>query len=49
MTLILFAPSNWHFKTPILIENSLCAHYLYNQWLEFYQTGTDTSLYRRKK
>ena len=45
---------------PILLEllpfvkflnavKSLCAHYLFNQWLEFDQTSTDTSLGRGKE
>ena len=37
------------FETQILIEKSLCAHYLLNQWLEFDQTSTDTSIGRGKK
>ena len=49
MTLALFTSSSWHFKTQILIENILYAQYLYNQCLEFNQTGTDTSLVQRKK
>ena len=36
--------SHWHFETQILIEKSLFAHCLSNQWLEFDQTSTDTSL-----
>ena len=30
-------------------KKSLCAHYILNQWLEFYQTSTDTSLGHEKK
>ena len=37
-----FSRSHWHFETKLLIEKSLCAHYLLNQWLEFDQTSTDT-------
>ena len=44
MTLILFSRSHQHFETQILREKSLCAHYMLNQWLEFFQTSTDTSL-----
>ena len=35
-----FQGHTWHFETQILIEKSLCAHYI----LEFYLTSTDTSL-----
>ena len=42
VTLISFSRSHWHFETQILIEKSLSAHYLLNQWLEFDQTSTDT-------
>ena len=38
-----------HFESQILIEKSLCAHYLLNQWLEFDQTSTDTSVGQGKK
>ena len=41
---ILFPRSHRQFNTQILIEKSLCAHYTLNQWLELYQTSTDTSL-----
>ena len=44
MTLISFSRSHRHFETQIFIEKSLCAHYLLNQWLEYYQTSIDTSL-----
>ena len=47
MTFILFSRSHRHFETQILIDVSLiilCAHYIMNQWLEFYHTSTDTSL-----
>ena len=44
MTLISFSRSHRHFKSQILIEKSLCAYYFLNQWLEFYQTSTRTSL-----
>ena len=36
-------------QTQILIEKSLCAHCILNQWLEFYQTSTDTSLGQGKE
>ena len=49
MTLISFSRLHWHFETQILIGKSLCAHYLLNQWLEFYQTSTDTSLGQGKE
>ena len=49
MTLISFSKSHRHFDTQILIEKSLCAHYLLNQWLEFYQISTDTSLGQEKE
>ena len=49
MTLISFSRSHWQFETQILIGKSLCAHYLLNQWLEFYQTSTDTSLGQGKE
>ena len=31
------------------LVKSLCAHYLYNQWLKFDQTSTDTHQDRGKK
>ena len=46
---MLFSRSHRHFETQILREKSLCAHYILNQWLEFYQTSTDTSLGHRKE
>ena len=49
MTLISFSRSHRHFETQILIEKSLCAHYLLDQWLEFYQTSKDTSLRQGKE
>ena len=49
MTFISFSRSHRHFETQILTEKSLCAHYILNQWLEFYQTSTDTSLGHRKE
>ena len=42
--LYLVFKSHRHFETQILIEKSLCAHYILNQQLEFYQTSADTSL-----
>ena len=44
MTLLSFSRWHRHFETQSLIEKSLCAHYLLNQWLEFDQTSTDTSI-----
>ena len=44
VTLTLFSRSHWHFETQILIDKSLCAHYVLNQWLEFDQTGTEASI-----
>ena len=44
MTLMSFSRLHQHFETQILIEKSLCAHYLLNEWLEFHQTSTDKSL-----
>ena len=38
-----------HFETQILTEKSLCTHYLFNQWLEFDCTSTDTSLVWEKE
>ena len=49
MTLISFSRSHRQFETQILIEKCLCAHYLLNQWLEFDQTNTDTSIGRGEK
>ena len=49
MTLISFSRSHRHFETQILIEKSLCAHFILNQWLKFYQTSTDTSLGKGKE
>ena len=40
MTLISFSRSHRHFETQILIEKSLFAHCLLNQWLKFDQTST---------
>ena len=48
-TLSLEPMSYRHFETQILIEKSLCAHYLLNQWQEFDQTSTDTSVGRGKE
>ena len=31
-------------KLKYWLEKSLCAHFILNQWLEFYLTSTDTSL-----
>ena len=41
---VTLAPWNSNFD-----RKSLCAHYLLNQWLEFYQTSTNTSLGHRKE
>ena len=49
VTSISFSRSHRHFETQILIEKSLCAHYLLNQWLEFYQTSTDSLLGQGKE
>ena len=37
------------FVTFLNAVKSLCAHCLFNQWPEFYQTSTDTSLGRGKE
>ena len=47
--LISFSRSHQHFEIQILIVKSLCAHCLLNQWLEFYQTSTNTSLGQGKE
>ena len=44
VTFISFPRSHRHFEAQILIEKSLCAHYILNQWLEFHQTSIDISL-----
>ena len=49
VTLNSFSRSHRHFETQIVIEKSLRAHYLLHQWLEFYQTSTDTSLEQGKE
>ena len=39
----LISRSHWHFETQILIEKNWCAHFIWNEWLEFHQTSTDIS------